>query len=194
METLVDPAVSRAKFDEEVARYKNVEREYCARGWFLAKADFPEVFIVFTSPKVSPQLVVLGALLDFTNYDFWPPSVRLVNPFTRIPYRYTELPTKLERNVGIIQTPEGSGIQIQPLMQPGYTPDALPFLCLRGIREYHEHPAHTGDSWLQHRGKGEGTLIFILEQIAKYGVDPISGYEFNIGITNMRLNRNPPPT
>src|SRR5439155_19241848 len=26
-----------------------------------------------------------------------------------------------------------------------------PFLCLRGIREYHEHPQHSGDEWLLYR-------------------------------------------
>jgi putative metal binding uncharacterized protein len=26
-----------------------------------------------------------------------------------------------------------------------------PFLCMRGIREYHEHPQHSGDDWMQYR-------------------------------------------
>jgi hypothetical protein len=26
-----------------------------------------------------------------------------------------------------------------------------PFLCLRGIREYHEHPQHSGDDWFLYR-------------------------------------------
>jgi len=26
-----------------------------------------------------------------------------------------------------------------------------PFLCVRGIREYHEHPQHSGDEWLLYR-------------------------------------------
>lgn len=189
METLVDPRVSITKFDREIALYKNLERDFCSRGWFMAKAEFPEVFVVFTCPKVTPSVVMLGALLDFTNYDFLPPSVRLVNPFTRVPYKYDELPSRLERNVG----KEGV-IQIQPMMQPGYTPDALPFLCLPGIREYHDNPAHTGDSWLQRRGKGEGTLIFILEQIAKYGADQINTFQVDFGVTQIRLGRKSIPS
>lgn len=194
MGTLVDPVVSKAKFDKEITLYKNVEREYCGRGWFLAKAEFPEVFVVFSCPKLTPPMVMLGVVVDFTNYDLWAPSVRLVNPFTRVPYRYAELPSKLERNVGAVQTPQGNALQIQPLMQPGFTPDAIPFLCIPGVREYHENPAHTADPWIHHRGRGEGSLIFILEQIAKYGVDPVVAYEFNIGITHIKLSRNPPPT
>lgn len=193
METLVDPAVSRAKFDREVALYRNVEREYCSRGWFLAKAEFPEAFVVFACAKLNPPAMFLGALFDFSNYDFWPPSVRLVNPFTRTPYNYSQLPTKLERCTNVVQSPQGATMEFQAMMQPGYTEGALPFLCLPGVREYHEHPAHTGDSWLQHRGKGEGTLVFILEQIAKYGIDPVAGYDFTIGITEIKLLRNAPP-
>jgi hypothetical protein len=26
------------------------------------------------------------------------------------------------------------------------------FFCMRGVREYHEHPEHTGDQWLLYRG------------------------------------------
>ena len=28
-----------------------------------------------------------------------------------------------------------------------------PFLCLRGFREYHEHPQHSGDEWLLYRNE-----------------------------------------
>lgn len=194
MEALVDPVVSKGKFDREIGLYKNVERDYCARGWFLVKADFPEVFVVLACPKLNPPMVLMGVSLDFTNYDLWPPSVRLTNPFTRIPYKYAELPTKLERNVGIIETAQGGIINVQDLIQPAGPPDAVPFLCIPGVREYHDNPAHTGDSWLQHRGKGEGSLVFILEQISKYGTDPIRAYEFKIGITHIGLGRTPPPT
>ena len=194
METLVDPAVSRRKFDREVALYKNLERLYCARGWFLVKAEYPEIFIVFGAPKANPSVVVLGALLDFSNYDLWPPSLRIVNAFTREPYNYGSLPTKLDRNVGIVDTPIGKQIQAQALMQPGYTPNALPFFCIPGVREYHEHPAHSGDSWLQHRGRGEGTLSFILEQISKYGIDPIKGFQIEMAIKSIRLDPGLPPT
>src|SRR5436190_598374 len=120
MESFIDPEVSRTKFCKELTLYKNLEREYCARGWFLAKAEFPEVFVVFASPKINPSPLVLGVLLDFTNYDFWPPSVLLVNPFTRVPYKYNELPSKLQQH-RIVEKPEGRSAELQDLMQPPYT-------------------------------------------------------------------------
>lgn len=47
MDTLVDPAVSRRKFDAEITQYRAIERIYCERGWFLLNAEFPEIFVVF---------------------------------------------------------------------------------------------------------------------------------------------------
>lgn len=73
-------------------------------------------------------------------------------------------------------------------------PDDYPFICLPGVREYHDNPAHTGDSWLLHRGSGEGSLAFILEKIWVYGVDPISTFQLqaavqvpNIGLAQAAL-------
>lgn len=68
-----------------------------------------------------------------------------------------------------------------PLMQ-WWTDDSIPFLCMRGVREYHRHPAHTGDAWLLHRGRGEGRLIAILSAIHDHGVTPIRDYVFDFGL------------
>ena len=183
---LVDPAVSRAKFDREVASYKEYEDVYIRGGWWLLRAEFPQVFIVFGTPSLKPPAVAFGALLDFTNYDFWPPSVRLVDPFTQEPYRGRELPNLLKRRVPAQLDAQlaglGQAFVEQPLMQ-FHDPEDVPFLCLPGVREYHEHPGHSGDSWLLHRGSGEGTLHHILEVLHKYGVQPLSGYQLGMRVT-----------
>ena len=70
-------------------------------------------------------------------------------------------------------------VQQQPLMQ-AYGPDELPFLCIAGVREYHEHPAHSGDRWELHRPDGAGRLVRILEVIHTYGIRPLNGYGVNI--------------
>ena len=41
----VDPTVSRAKFDREIADYRSFEADYRSRGWFLVKADWPLVIV-----------------------------------------------------------------------------------------------------------------------------------------------------
>lgn len=179
-ELVVDPAVSRRKFERELAQYRQLEDEHIKRGWWLLKAEFPEVFVVFAAPQLKPPSVVFGVVIDFTNYDLWPPSVRFVNPFTRRPCKASELMSKMPRRVTTATepTPSQKGVQLQSLIQNHV--DERPFLCLPGVREYHEHPAHSGDSWLLYRGSGEGTLYYLLDKIYEFGVRPINQYHLGV--------------
>ena len=182
----VDAAVSLAKYDQEIAEYKTLGREYQRRGWLLIEACFPEIFVAFAAPALRPSALVLGVLFDYTNYDAEPPSVRLVHPLTREPYLARELPTTLNRALPtqILAMPgiPGGNIQmqtLQPLMQ-AHTPDEVPFLCLAGVREYHDHPGHSGDVWDLHRAGGAGRLVRLLDVIYRYGVEPIRDYSVNM--------------
>ena len=188
METaqFVDPDVSRAKFNREVEEFRALEETYRQRGWFLVRAEFPCAVVVLAAPQLHPPAIVTGVAFDFTNYDAQPPSVQLVNPFTLQPYRAKELPTALRRrssgpqvpNFPVPGMPDGASIQFlaeQPLMQ-FHSPEEVPFLCLPGVREYHEHPAHSGDAWELHRPTGAGRLVRLLDVIYKYGVQPITAY------------------
>jgi hypothetical protein len=49
------------------------------------------------------------------------------------------------------------------------------FLCMPGTREYHDNPAHSGDSWMLHRRTGEGRLYNLLDKVSRYGTEPIIG-------------------
>lgn len=182
----VDPEVSRSKFEREVANYRSLEPEYRRRGWMLLRVEYPEIVFALAAPQLSPPAVVTGVRFDYSNYDFHPPSVRLVNPFTNEPYKTKELPTALKRSVEG-GTPQIPGLMIppgaqarlvmqQPLMQ-SYGPDDIPFLCIAGVREYHDHPGHSGDAWELHRKSGAGRFVRLLEVITKYGVQPISDYQ-----------------
>jgi hypothetical protein len=183
----VEPAVSYGRFDAELDEYEQMRCEYEARGWLLVQAKFPTVFVVLASPKLTPPAIVTGVLFDYSNYDNEPPSVRLVNPLTRIPYKQRELPTNLNRSMPgqpmqLPGMPAGANLQMQvaqPLMQ-AHEPDDIPFLCIAGVREYHEHPAHTGDAWELHRTSGAGRLVRLLEVVHHYGVEPIQDYAIQL--------------
>src|SRR5205807_9877716 len=133
-----------------------------------------------------PPPIICGVLFDYTNYDASPPSVRLVDPFTRIPYLHKELPTQLNRRVQgpPVALPEGFPGNVQLMgaqaLMGAHKPDDVPFLCLAGVREYHEHPAHSGDTWELHRAGGAGKLVRILEIISRYGVEPVRGFSVNL--------------
>ncbi len=183
----VDPEVSRSKFDREVAEYRALESEYRKRGWFLLDATFPRVVVVMGAPQLKPAAIVTGVEFDFTNYDQLPPSVRLVNPFTGVAFKAKELPTKLPMFIegSPIQLPGApAGVQMmvnqaQDLMQ-SHAPDDIPFLCLAGTREYHQHPAHGGDAWELHRAAGAGRLVRLLDIVHRHGVLPIIGWGVNL--------------
>lgn len=214
---VVDPAVSRAKFQAQVEAFKRNEPDYRRQGWFLLSAEFPEVFLVLTVPHLRPAPVVFGVLINFVNYDVDPPSVRLVNPWTRELLRYNELITQLPRftqkAVPAAIAAEGEPVEAAPPTEPdgpdapgpqdaggpppppaaanqmefgflmqSWTPDGIPFLCVRGVREYHRNPAHTGDAWLLHRGRGEGTLDSILSAIHHHGCFSVREYLYEFGI------------
>lgn len=187
-DALVDPEVSRSKFEREIADYRGLGDAHIRKGCWMIRAEFPEVFMIFGTPHLKPPVVIFGALLDFTNYDLWPPSVKLVNPFSRLPYKWDELPTHMLRRVVSrppTNTPEAAAdgqptptgtapteeVSIQPMMMPN-PPDGEPFLCLPGTRAYHDHPSHSGDSWLLHRGQGEGKLFHLLNTLYTYGAMP----------------------
>lgn len=194
---VIDPAISRAKFQRELEGFWRYKDMYAQRGCFIVSVTFPEVRAIFCATKTKPSAVVFGALMSFDNYDFWPPSVKLANPFTFIPYKTNELPTKLTHTVpagaqmNIPELLDQLGAQLPPGVHPSQVREVQqlhdfvqsfgaedePFICMPGIREYHNTPAHTGDIWLRHRGKGEGTLEFLLNKLLRYGVEPLTGFQ-----------------
>jgi hypothetical protein len=191
---VVDPAVSQAKFDREVAAYRDLEATYRKRGWLLLEAKFPEVLVAFAATKLRPAPIVAAVVVDFTDYDLQPPSVRFVDPFTREKLLASNVQFQMYRRPPMPGVPpeaiaalmQQGGIQLSPLLQSN-RPDDHPFLCLPGVREYHDNPAHTGDSWLLHRRSGEGSLAFILEKIWTYGVTPLTGYQVQVQMPNIAL-------
>ena len=117
LEQATDPAVSRAKFEREIGQYRELGEQYAQRGWFLAEAAFPHAFVVMAAPQLKPPPLVTGVALDFSDYDERPPSVRLVDPFTRVPYAWEQLPTNLMRQVEAAQPP-GFQFQLPPGAEP----------------------------------------------------------------------------
>ena len=182
----VDPSVSRIKFEREIADYRTYESDYRTRGWFLVKAEWPEVIVVLASDKAKPPAIVAAVQFDYTNYDAEPPSVRFIDPFSGRVLPFQELPTRLPRGVPgqelSMPVPGGPKVQVmvaQDLMQAN-SPEDVPFLCIAGVKEYHDHPGHSGDPWEIHRSAGEGRLVRLLEVISKYGLEPVKGFQVNL--------------
>ena len=205
-----DPAVSRRKFNREIRQFRSRADEYGGRGWFLAQANFPHALVILATARTQPISILCGVWFDYSNYDAVPPSVRLVHPLTCKPYKRSELPTQLPRmsapsdaaeagqvlppGIAQVLPPGVAQAQLlvpQPLMQ-AHGDDEIPFLCIAGVREYHDHPAHTGDHWELHRKSGAGRLVRLVEIISKYGLETIGGFAVQM-IPKIQFNFGVPP-
>lgn len=187
----VDPSVSTAKFDRQVTNFRSLQLEYQKKGWLLVEAVFPTMFVVVCAPQLDPPSVLCGVRFDYTNYDTEPPSVQLVNPFTRQPYTWATLPPAAHlpraQPHQVVQLPGMPGpVEVagppSTLMQPDPDPNGIPFLCVAGTREYHHHPGHSGDPWELHRASGAGEAVRLLDVIYRYGVEPMKGYAANLEV------------
>ena len=169
----VDPAVTRRKFDIEVQRVRN--QEVLLRGWgcWLARVEYPQVDAVFvprhpmclTIPVVPPPSMIavpgqpkpvlatmelpmlagraFGTRIDFADFDQRPLSVAFCDPWT---WQSLVFETMFRA------THVGDQGQVFNVLLGNHPATGRPFLCMRGVREYHEHPQHTGDDWMLYRG------------------------------------------
>lgn len=170
---LVDPEVSRAKLARQLQYWDAEREEWDRRGYFITHQEDLRVTVAFAARVVMQPalpaipLVLVNAEIDFANYDLWAPSVKMVGFLSRTP----SIPP-----IPIQQVDNGQPVNVLLTEHPV---TGLPFLCLRGIREYHVHPQHSGDDWLLYRDSGHGTLISICDAIWKFSTRRVGGLGFN---------------
>ncbi len=156
---MIDRRVERAKFEAELRALEACAPLLRSRGCTIARAEFPSVNVIFTPRWPMMALVIasdgsrlvrqplpgapprtFGARIDFSGFDVLPLSVSFRDPSTWVP-----LPC------GAV-----GGFHCQPKQVPlivvhRHPKTGLPFLCVPGVREYHEQPIHEGDDWLLYR-------------------------------------------
>ncbi len=172
----VDPQVCRAKFDQEVERLLSQSITLKKWGAFVNDITFPFVDVIFVPqhrlnihvptnqpppshivvPKgAQPQVIMamvhmnvlsaraFGTRISLEDFDQVPPSVEFLDPWTWEPLKFE---TDLCRAKHVDENGKSWNVLLgdHPIRK-------RPFLCFRGIREYHEHPQHTGDDWMLYR-------------------------------------------
>jgi hypothetical protein len=173
----VDIEVSREKFEDELTIFLNRQDAHRENGIILLKAAFPDIELLFIAKQLIPAPVVFSVRINYTNYDLEPLSVSFINPFTGDQLRANQMLTNFSKKSGVDIT--GNLIR-QPLLQ-AESHDSIPFLCVPGVREYHNHPFHTGDSWLLHRKLGgEGSLGYLIDKLYDFGISAISTFNLPI--------------
>lgn len=169
---LVPLVVSQAKLDAELADWRANEDVYRRRGWLLLRAEALQVNVGFVARVAvgDMQLPVVTATIElsYDNYDLWPPSLTFIDPLTGV--RASPPVAALER----IDNGEVRNVLL------GHPITRQPFLCLPGLREYHEHPQHSGDDWLLHRNSGEGRLAVVCDRVWRRMARNVLGLQVTI--------------
>jgi Predicted metal binding domain len=185
----VDPEVNRLKFETETHRLAQQRATLESRGiLMLASTAYPFVDLLFvprhalrvvapttqTGMIVLPQVAMMTvevpslaasafkARFDLSDYDLRAPSLSFLDPSTDTPLRYGTM-------FRAIEFEEQRKAHIVLLDDHPATHE--PFLCLRGIREYHEHPQHSGDEWLLYRR--DMSLFSIVMSLWRVSIDLI---------------------
>jgi hypothetical protein len=185
----VDPGVSTLKFDRELQRLTDQRSSLDSRGIFLIGAPtYPIVELAYiprrplqvavqvaqTSTIVLPAGTVpvavaavptlsaraFKARFDLTDYDLRAPSLEFRDLWTDELLSYDTMFRALEYQ---------KERQAHLVLLGDHPTTHKPFLCLRGFREYHEHPQHSGDHWLLYRN--ELGLFTAVMSLWRVGID-----------------------
>lgn len=134
------PAASQALFEEET---KHFSQALCQRrGWVLHTLAYPVINLSYTAPGRTP----LRLAFTCDNWNELPPSIRLETPDGAPLHKLSPNPT------GVFHA------------GPHHLTN-LPFVCMRGSREYHTHPSHVSDAWEPLRGTPNYDVGGIITQI-----------------------------
>lgn len=191
--TRVAPEVSRLKFEREVNRLAEQRADLQHHGIFLFGAPiYPIVELIFVPrhplqvaiaapqssniplpPGAPPGAIAMAiaavpslsaqafkARFDLTDFDLRAPSLEFRDPWTDalLPYvtMFRALGYDADRKAHLV-------------LLDDHPTTHKPFLCLRGIREYHEHPQHSGDDWLLYRT--QMSLFSIVMSLWRVSID-----------------------
>lgn len=176
----IDPRVAELKFEQEVALLSAQNETLKKRGIIIHRVEYPIVKAIFLSTAplklvqigemppgtpLPPGFVIppdlpsdaklrlefhqehvfgsraFGVRVVMDDFDQCAPSVVFCDPIT-----WEELPA----GTFPIGNHVDNGVASQVIIAT-HPIFKRPFLCMRGIKEYHEHPQHSGDDWMQYR-------------------------------------------
>lgn len=188
---LLDRRVNRIKFEKEVRRVQLQTALLASRGLFVVGVDYPNIDVLVTAelplrvsfpfnvpgvPPVAGQIQMgtadfggasartFIARIGLEDFDLLAPSVQFLDHRTR---------TLLPDDQLVLGHLIGENGEAQLVVLRGHQVHKRAFLCVRGIREYHDHPQHTGDDWMLYRGHiGAVDVIDLVWRACVVGVFP----------------------
>ena len=133
-------ALSRAIFERDVGRLD--ARTAGKFGWKVVTAEYPILDVIFEHETAAP----LRVRLTCDDWNDVPPSVELLDA----------------SGVHLSTPPPNVG----GIFHPGpHAQTGRPFVCMRGIREYHTHESHISDAWANYQRQPGNDLLGLVNQL-----------------------------
>ena len=180
------PEVAERKYNRELQRLHEQRELLESRGIIVRSSSrfpFMRVVLIPRSPvsivanirqamSPAPQAVAfelpylsaraIEARFDLTDYNLRAPSLVFTDPWNGSILNYNAMFRALEFE---------KSRRAHVVLLGDHPISHKPFLCMRGIREYHEHPQHTGDEWLLY--KDDLNMFSIIMSVWRVTVDLI---------------------
>ena len=170
----VDPEVTRKKFLAELDDFFENRQDLRRQGVFLLEHSDISVSLMFAISKIKPNPIAFAVNIDYTNWDVEPPSIKFIDPFSGNVLKRKEILINFYQvQAGSIP---GSNPNLLDLLQGNG--DSIPFFCIPGVREYHDHAWHSGDRWLAYRNSEEGKLMTLIHQLYNHSIAQASQLSF----------------
>lgn len=139
----MNPAAAQALFEDAVRRLDN--RMLDGYGWIVHAAAYPTLDVSFRGPEHDE----LRLQFSFDDWNDSPPAVQLQDSDGR---PLSTLPSPRSAPSSIFNA-------------SSHPKTSLPFICMIGVREYHTHPSHVGDSWSAYKDLDAYSLGGIVIQV-----------------------------
>ena len=142
---MIDVEVSRLKFGRAIAQLDGDAAKFVTDAkWDVVMRDYPLFEVVWPHPRSARRV---GFRFRFEDWDAMPPRLELFDPATGALLTWS-------------QWPKGGWA-----VGDAHPTTKMPFLCLPGIREYHEHPNHLGDAWSALRERDSYSMLYLIERV-----------------------------
>lgn len=139
----MNPTAAKALFEAAIAGFD--DRHLAARGWIVHSRAFPSLDLSFRSAERQELRIRVGC----EDWNDTPPSVDLLSPNGTL----TGIPA------------QRSGSTSSIFNASSHPRTGRPFVCMVGIREYHDHPSHVRDLWTNYKSLDSYSLGGILMQL-----------------------------
>jgi len=147
------PELSRQLFDSQVAQISKNPELLADRGWLILCSTFPYLTVAVVH-RATDRIRVFQ--FKCTDWNDTPPAMKLIDAETT-----SDLPGNLW------PTDNASHWHHSGWISAANIATQQPFMCMRGIREYHTHFSHVNDRWEDYKNLPGYDLPGIVVQVTE---------------------------